>query len=136
MYSKWIVVQFLFIYFFSSDVNRITCGKQTEHGAIASVELDPQLLQTPEFDREFNSPLHTTDLPSARNEYKTPACKSVSTLPATTSKKSRAIDLCSLTSSLVKKKKSVGKALQFQSVPRRNVVGIYIYQVIFTQNKI
>jgi hypothetical protein len=123
-------------FFSSSDVNRILCNKQTRSVAIADMELDPQLLQTPEIDREFNSPLHTSNLPSARKEYKTPSCKSISTFPGTTNKKSHASDLCSLTSSLVKKKKSVGKALQFQSVPRMNVVGIYYYHVLFAQNRI
>lgn len=124
------------ISFFSTDVNRILCIKQTKSGAIANMELNPQLLQTPEFNAEFNSPLHTSNLPSARKEYKTPACKSICTFPRTTNKKSHASDLCSITSSLVKKKKSVGKALQFQSVPRMNVVGIYNYHAVLAQNKI
>ncbi|PNF19554.1 hypothetical protein B7P43_G18240 [Cryptotermes secundus] len=113
------------------DVNRILCNKQTKSEAIADIELNPRLLQTPEFDREYDSPLHTSNLPSARKEHKTPACKSICTFRGTTNKKSHAGNLCSLTSSLVKKKKSVGKALQFQSVPRMNVVGIYNYHVVF-----
>ncbi|PNF19555.1 hypothetical protein B7P43_G18240 [Cryptotermes secundus] len=104
------------------DVNRILCNKQTKSEAIADIELNPRLLQTPEFDREYDSPLHTSNLPSARKEHKTPACKSICTFRGTTNKKSHAGNLCSLTSSLVKKKKSVGKALQFQSVPRMNVL--------------
>jgi hypothetical protein len=124
------------ILFFSSDVNRTLCNKQTNSGAIADMELDPQLLWTPEIDREFNSPVCTSNLPSARKEYKTPACKSICKFSGTTNKKSRTSDLCSLTGSLVKKKKSVGKALQFQSVPRMNVVGIYNFHVVFAQNRI
>jgi hypothetical protein len=135
MYSEWMCAISV-SFFFSSDVNRILCNKQTKSGAIADMELDPQLLQTPEFDREFNSTLHTSNLPSARKEYKTPARKTICTFAATINKKSHASDLCSLTSSLVKKKKSVGKTLQFQSVPRLNMVGIYIYHVVFAQNRI
>jgi hypothetical protein len=110
--------------------------KGTKNGAVTDVQLDLRLLQTPEFDREFNSPLPTSNVPSARKEYKTPACKSVGIRSSTTSKKAYASDLCCLTSSLVKKKKSAGKALQFQSVPRQNVVSIYIYHVEFAHNRI
>lgn len=121
--------------FFSySDVNRILCNRQTKSGAIADMELNPRLLRTPEFDREYNSPLHTSNLPSARKEHKTPACKSICTFRGTTNKKSHASNLCSLTSSLVKKKKSVGKALQFQSVPRMNVVRICTKWTITTMS--
>jgi hypothetical protein len=129
--------------------------EQTKNGAIADVELDPQILQTPEFDREFSSSLHTSNIPSARKEYKTPACsslhtsnipsarkeyktpacKSVGIHPSRTSKKAYARDLCSLTGSLVKKK-SVGKALQFRPTPRQNVVSIYIYHVAFARDRI
>jgi hypothetical protein len=116
-------------------VNRFKVIKQTESRAIATVELDPQLLLTPEFDREYSSPLQTRNLPSVKKEYKTPACKSACALPSTTGKKAYATDLCSLTSSLVKKKRSVGKALQFQSMTKRNVVRIYIYLVVFAQKE-
>jgi hypothetical protein len=124
-----------FLSFLFSGVNRNVCNKQTESEAAANIKLDPQLLQTPELERKLNTPLHMASISRTRKEYETPAHKSVYMLPATTSKKSRATDLRSLTSSLMKKKRTVEMRWQFQSVSRPYRVGIYIYCTSFTQNR-
>jgi hypothetical protein len=89
----------------------------TKNKTLAYIKIDPELIQTPEFDRKFDFPLHLSDVHGTRKEYKTPVRKHNYTLPATTSKKSQSSDLRSLTNSLVRKKKTAGTAAQFQSVP-------------------
>lgn len=118
-----------------SGVNRSLCVKQTENEAVFNIKLDPQLLQTPELERKLNSPLHVANKSRTRKEYETPARKSIYVLPATTSKTSCATDLRSLTSSLMKKKKSVEITQQFQSVSRPYMVSIYIYWIFFIINR-
>jgi hypothetical protein len=89
--------------------------------------IDPQLIQTPEFDRKFDSPPHLPEVHSTGKKFvcETPMRKHNNILAATTSRKSRSSDVRSITNSLVRKKKPAGKATVFQSVPRLRKVSIH-----------
>jgi len=108
-----------------TDVTANTLSKLTNAKTVANILIDPQLIQTPEFDRKFDSPPHLPDVRSTRKEYETPMRKHNFMLPATTGKKSRSSDLRSLTNSLVRRKKTTGTAAEFQSVPRLRKVSIH-----------
>ena len=99
--------------------------KLTKNKTVDNIVFDPQLIQTPEFDRKFDSPPHLPDVRSTGKEYETPVRKHNYMLPATTSKKSHSSDLLSLTNSLVRKKKTAGTAAEFQSVPWLRKVSIH-----------
>jgi hypothetical protein len=100
-------------------------SKLTKNKTVANILIDPQLIQTPEFDRKFDSPPHLPDVRSTGKEYESPMRKHNHMLPATTSKKSRSSDLRSLTNSFVRKKKTAGTTAKFQSVPRLRKVSIH-----------
>ena len=100
-------------------------SKLTTKKTVANIVIDPQLIQTPEFDRKFDSPLHLPDVHSTGKEYETPVRKHNYMFPATTSKKSLSSDVRSLTNSLVRQKKTAGKAAELQSVPRLWKVSIH-----------
>jgi hypothetical protein len=102
-------------------------SKLTKIKTLANIVIDPQLIQTPEFDRKFDSPPHLPDVHSTgkKYEYKTPMHKHNYMLPATTSKKSLSSEIRSLTNPLVRKKKPAGRAAVFQSVQRLRKVSIH-----------
>jgi hypothetical protein len=108
-----------------SGVTASILSKLTKNKTVANIVIDPQLIQTPEFDRKFDSPPHLPDVRSTGKEYETPVRKHNCMLPATTSKKSRSSGLRSLTNSLVRKNKTAGTATEFQSVPRLRKVSIH-----------
>ena len=108
-----------------SGVTANILSKLTKNKTVASIVIDPQLIQTPEFDRKFDSPPPLPDVHSTGKQYETPVRKHNYKLPATTSKKSRSSDLRSVTNSVVRKKKTPGKATAFQSAPRLRKVSIH-----------
>lgn len=114
-----------------SGVTANVLSKLTKNKTVANIVIDPQLIQTPQFDRKFDSPPHLPDVRSTRKEYETPVRKHNYMLPATTSKESRSSDLRSVTNSLVRKKKTAGTAAEFQSVPRMRRVSIHFMRLSF-----
>jgi hypothetical protein len=110
-------------------------SKLTKNKTVANIVIDPQLIQTPEFDRKFDSPVHLPGVHSTRKEYETPMHKNNYVLPATTSKKPHSSDLRSLTKSLVRKKNTAGTAAKLQSVPRLCKVSIHFYATVFQQRR-
>jgi len=118
-----------------SGVTANVLSKLTKNKTVANIVIDPQLIQTPEFDRKFDSPPHMPDERSTGKEFETPVHKHNYMLPATTSKKSRSSDLRSLTNSLVRKKKTAGKAAEYQSLPRLRKVSIHFRENVFPQRR-
>lgn len=112
-------------YLLFSGVTANILSKLTKNKTVANIVIDPQLIQTPEFDRKFDSPQPLPDVRSTRKQYETPVRKHNYMLPATTSKKSHSSNLRSVTNSVVRKKKTAGKAAVFQSAPRLRKVSIH-----------
>jgi len=108
-----------------SGVTANILSKLTKNKTVANIVIDPQLIQTPEFDRKFDSPPPSPDVRSTGKQYETPVRKHNYMLHATTSKKSRSSNIRSVTNSFVRKKKTAEKAAAFQSVPRLRKVSIH-----------
>jgi hypothetical protein len=107
-----------------SGVTANILSKLAKNKTVANIVIDPQLIQTPEFDRKFDSPPHLPDVRSTGKEYETPLRKHNYMFPASTSKKSRSSNVHSLKNSLVRKKNTAGTLAEFKSVPRLRKVSI------------
>lgn len=118
-----------------SGVTGNILSKLTKSNTVANIVIDPQLIQTPEFDRKYDSHPHLPDVRSTAKEYETPVQKHNYVLPATTSKKSYFVDLHSLTKSLVRNKKTAETAAELQSVPRLYKVSIQFSETAFQQRR-